>query len=187
MSAFVEAAAEVAGGGRVGNPLGAQGVEEDLVVASQFDVFQPSAVAQGVVGQVQHVIRLVIGHVDFQQVQAAVDGVDQSDLLCQPMHQADAAGANAADFVGQFDANVRRCKHRLSLVDALAIQSPLDASLGLPQTFRYTVFHSKSSLLRGLGLRCTCPLYPQKQGRFRVFLCNQPERFACLRTSLSLL
>ena len=31
----------------------------------------------------------------------------------------------------------------------------------------------------------THPLYPRKQGRFRVFLCNQHERFACLRTSAS--
>ena len=86
-----EAAAEVAGRGRVGNPLRAQGVEKDLVVAAQFDVFQPRAVAQRVVGQVQHVIRLVIGQMDFQQVHAAVDGLDQAALAGQLVHHADAA------------------------------------------------------------------------------------------------
>ena len=51
MSAGVEAAAEVAGGGRVGDAAGAEGVEEDLVVAAQFEVLQAGAVAQGVVGE----------------------------------------------------------------------------------------------------------------------------------------
>ena len=80
---FGEAAAEVARRGRVGNPLGAQGVEEDLVVAAQLDVLQPDAVAQRVVGQVQHVVRLVVGQMDLQQVQAAVDGLDQPGLAGQ--------------------------------------------------------------------------------------------------------
>ena len=93
----------------------AQGVEEDFVVAAQFDVFQPRAVAQGVVGQVQHVIRLVIGQMDFQQVHAAVDGLDQPDLLRQPMHHADATHADAPHLVRQLNTDVRRGEHRLSL------------------------------------------------------------------------
>jgi len=56
---------EVAGRGRVGDPLAAQGVEEHLVVAPQLDVFQPRPFAQRVVGQVQHVVRLVIRAMDF--------------------------------------------------------------------------------------------------------------------------
>lgn len=45
----VEAAAEVTGRGRIGNALGTQGIEEGLVVATTFDVFEASALAQGVV------------------------------------------------------------------------------------------------------------------------------------------
>ena len=122
---------------------------------------KPRAVAQGVVGEVEHVVRLVIGLVDFQQVEAAVDGVDEADFLGQAMDDADAAGGDAADFVGQFDANVRRRKHRLSLIESRAVQSPLDAPLGLSQTFRYTGFHSKSSLVCGWGLLCM-PILPAK-------------------------
>ena len=44
-----EAAAEVARRGGVRDAAGAQGVEEDLIVASQFDVFEAGAVAQGVI------------------------------------------------------------------------------------------------------------------------------------------
>ena len=36
-----EAAAEVARGGGVGDPLGAQGIEIDLIVAPQFEVLDP--------------------------------------------------------------------------------------------------------------------------------------------------
>ena len=59
-----EAAAEVAGGGGVGDAVGAQGVEEDVVVAPQFDVVEAGAVAQGVVGEVQDVVALVVREVD---------------------------------------------------------------------------------------------------------------------------
>jgi hypothetical protein len=48
---LVEAAAEVAGGGRVGESPGAQGVEEDLVLATEFEVLQAGAAAQGVVSE----------------------------------------------------------------------------------------------------------------------------------------
>ncbi len=63
-SASREAAAEIAGGGRIGDAAGAQGVEEDFVVAAQFDVLQAGAVAQGVVGEVEDVIGLVVGQME---------------------------------------------------------------------------------------------------------------------------
>jgi hypothetical protein len=56
----LETPAEVSGGGRIGDAAGAQGIEEDLVVATQFDVFQAGAIAQGVVGEIEDVIRLMI-------------------------------------------------------------------------------------------------------------------------------
>jgi hypothetical protein len=56
-----EAAAEVAGGGRVGDAAGAQGVEEDLVVAPQLDVLQAGPLAERVVGEVEDVVGFVEG------------------------------------------------------------------------------------------------------------------------------
>ena len=58
-SAQAESAAEVSGGGRVGDPLGAQGIEVDLVVASQFEVLELLSAGQDVEGDVQHVVGLV--------------------------------------------------------------------------------------------------------------------------------
>ena len=72
---FGEAAAEVPGGGRVGDAFGPQGVEVDLVVAADFEVLQPAAAGQEVVGDVQDVVALVIRQVPLQEVEALVDVV----------------------------------------------------------------------------------------------------------------
>jgi hypothetical protein len=63
-----EAAAEVAGRGRVGDAAGAQGVEKHFVVAAELDVLQTGALTQGVVGDIEHMIRLVKRQMDLEQV-----------------------------------------------------------------------------------------------------------------------
>ena len=63
-----EAAAEVTGGRGVGDALGAQGIEIDLVVASQFDVFDPLAAGQDVEGDVQDVVGFVVGQVPLEDM-----------------------------------------------------------------------------------------------------------------------
>ena len=45
-------------------------------------------------------IGLVVGQVEFEQVQAAVDGLDQADLASQSVEGTDAAAAQAAGAVG---------------------------------------------------------------------------------------
>ena len=54
-----EAAAEVPGGGGVGDASGAEGVEVDLVIASDFEVLDAAAAGQEVVGDVEDVVALV--------------------------------------------------------------------------------------------------------------------------------
>ena len=51
-----EAAAEIPGGGGVGDASGAEGVEIDLVVASQFEMLDAAAARQEVVGDVEDVV-----------------------------------------------------------------------------------------------------------------------------------
>jgi hypothetical protein len=63
---LVEAPADVAGRGGVGEALGTQGVEKDLVLATQFEVLQAGAVAQGVVSEGQDVVGLVVGEVELE-------------------------------------------------------------------------------------------------------------------------
>jgi hypothetical protein len=55
-----EAPTEVAGGRGIGDALGTQGIQERLIVAPLVDVFEAGAVAQGVVGDVQDMVGLVI-------------------------------------------------------------------------------------------------------------------------------
>jgi hypothetical protein len=59
---------EVPAGGGIRNALRAQGVEERLVAAMQFDVLQPQPVQQDVVSQIQNVIALVIRKMRLQKV-----------------------------------------------------------------------------------------------------------------------
>ena len=92
-----EAAAEVAGGGGVGDAVGAEGVEEDDVVASQFDVVEAGAVTEGVVGEVEDVVTLVVGEVVLEQVESCVDGLGESEFLDEQM---DGADATAGDGLG---------------------------------------------------------------------------------------
>lgn len=68
-----EATAEVASGGRIGDGFDAQGIEEHLVVAPQLDVLQGPAPAKHVVRDVQDVVRLVVGPMAAEQMEAFVD------------------------------------------------------------------------------------------------------------------
>ena len=43
-----------------------QSIEKSLIIAAQFDVFEPQTVQQGVVGKVQHMITLVIGQMALE-------------------------------------------------------------------------------------------------------------------------
>jgi hypothetical protein len=141
-----EPPAEVARGGRVGNAAGAQGVEEDLVVAAEFDVLQAGALAQGVVGEVEHMIRLVKRQVDLEQAEAVVDGVDQADLPGQGVDDANAAVDESAAAVGDLVMNVAGGDRGPGAIAELGgVEAALDAPLAVGQSAGYGSCHSKSS------------------------------------------
>ena len=72
-------AAEIAGRGRIGNATGAEGIEIDFILPARFQILQTGAIAQGVISQVEHMIRLVIGQMNLEQVQLVIDGIDKTD------------------------------------------------------------------------------------------------------------
>jgi hypothetical protein len=85
-----EAAAEVAGGGRVGDAVGPQDAEVDLVVAAELEVLDAQAAGEEIEGDVQDVVGFVVGQmpleevelaVDLLEVELAVDLLDEADLL----------------------------------------------------------------------------------------------------------
>ena len=110
--------------------MGAEGVEEDGVVASQFDVLQAIAVAQGVVSDVENVIGLMIGQMDLEKMQAFVDGVDEAALACEEMKGADAAIGRCRGCVGDVVMNVACLEDRLGAIAELGfVETALDLAL----------------------------------------------------------
>src|SRR5262249_19036987 len=109
--ALGEAAAEVPRRGGVGGAEGAQGIEVDLVVAPQFEVFDARATGQEIEGDVQDVVGFVVGQVSLEDVEAGVDVTDQSSALRHQEHGADAASGEALDAVGQFVVDVAGGDH----------------------------------------------------------------------------
>jgi hypothetical protein len=104
--AFAEAAAEVPGGGRVGDAFGPKGVEVDLVVTPDFEVFQATAAGQEVVGDIQDVVALVIRQRPLEEVEVLVDGPHQPEFLGQEVDGPDTTGGDGPHPVGELVVDV---------------------------------------------------------------------------------
>ena len=125
-----EATAEIAGGGGVGGAGCAQGVEEDFIVAAQFKILQTGAVAQGVVGEIKDVIGFMIGQMDFEQVQSAIDGLGESDMLHNFVDGPESAVTESVTAFGKVIVDVAGGELRLFLLGKFAwIEAALQTAL----------------------------------------------------------
>jgi hypothetical protein len=106
-----ETAAKVPGRGRVGNSFGTQGVEVDLVIAPQFEVFDSLAAGENIEGDIQDVVGFVVRKVPLEQMKVAVDLLDELDSLDHLKNGADAAGAEPPDAIGIFVVDIGRGHH----------------------------------------------------------------------------
>ena len=142
-----EPPAEVAGRGRVGDAACAQRVEEVRVLAAQFDVLQTGAVAQGVVGEIEHMIGFVVRQVQFEQVQAGINGLDQTATPRQQMEGPDAAAGDGARLVGYFVLNVagRELRSQAGRV-VFPIEAAFDSALAPGEPALENGVHLKSFL-----------------------------------------
>jgi hypothetical protein len=111
--AGLEPPAEVARGGGIGDPLGAKGIEEDLVVAPQFEMLDAGTASQDVAGDGQDVIALVIRQLTLEHVAMLVDVADQPGALGQQVDGPDVARGHGTGSVGQFVVDVGGSEHRL--------------------------------------------------------------------------
>ena len=127
-----ETAAEVPGRGRVGNSFGSQGVEVDLVIASQFEVLDPLAAGEDVEGDIQDVVGFVIRKVPLEQLKIAVDLLDELDSLGHQNDGADAARAETPDTVGVFVVDIGRSHHGYG---PLGHRRVIQSFLNSPSTF----------------------------------------------------
>ena len=132
----MKAATEIAGRRRIGNPASVQRIEQGFILSPQFQIFQACAAAQRVVRQVQHVIRLVIRQMHFQQVQSPVDRFGQPQFAHQTVDRSDSAACRAGRPFGQFVMDVASPEHGLRRVAQIPTIQAFDvavlAALDLP-------------------------------------------------------
>jgi hypothetical protein len=118
--------------------------------APKFDVFQAGAVAQGIVGEVEDVIGLVVRQVDLEQVQAAVEGLGEAELAHQEVNGTNAPVADAPAAVADFIRDVAGSEHGLGRAAAVArVEAFLNPPLATGQLVAYRGVHSKSFRDRG--------------------------------------
>ena len=144
---------------------GPECVEVDLVVAADLDVLQPGAARQEVVGDVQDVVRFMVGQVSLEEVEVLVDVVDQPGLPGQEVDRPDAAGCDGMDLVGEFVVDVGGGHHRLRSFDAgLVLQASGDAALASGELSADTGVHSKTSWWRTIEGREVPRLFAETRG-----------------------
>ena len=149
-----ETAAEFAGGGGIGDAIGSQGVEIHLVVAPQFEVLDPLTACEDAEGDVQDMVRLVIGKCTLSKWRLA------SMSLIKPVRRAREAWRRCRpreplDAIAQFIVNIARGHHGyrafpLRRIDQSIVNSPLpfleQSLLACCAVFLDSSTHSKASL-----------------------------------------
>src|SRR5262249_18710058 len=129
-----KAAAEVPGSRRVRETAGTQGVQEVLVLAAQLDVLEAGAVTEGVVSEVENVVRFMVGEGDLEDLQPLVDGLDEAEALRQGMDGPDATVADPVDTSRNRIVDVgRREQGSRAAADVGLVQAALAAALAVVQ------------------------------------------------------
>jgi hypothetical protein len=136
---------EVPAGGRVRNALSAQSIEEGLIIAPQLNILQPHSLEQRVVGQIQHMVALVVGQVFLKQMQPRVDLLPQPQFVDHQMDRPDASAVDRLGFLGHLIMNIAGLHDRLGLIApaTLRVQTTLNSQLAIAQDLRIASLHSK--------------------------------------------
>src|SRR5262249_1791812 len=168
-----ETAAEVPGGGRVGDPLCSQRVAIDLIIAEPFEMFDALAPSEDIESDVQDRVGLVVGQMPFEQVKIAVDLLDEIDLLSKEKDGPDAAGTEPTDAIGMLVVDVGGRHHGYGPLGAgCIVESFLDAPpcfleeslLACRTLFSESSTHSKAPLLRNSEDVISPPLFQKLAG-----------------------
>jgi hypothetical protein len=105
-----------------------------LVVAAEFHVLEAGAVAEGVVGDVEDVVGVVVGEMFLEDVESLVDGVDKSELSDESVDGPDTTVSDAACACGDLIVDVRGGKHRSGATTEVSfIEASVDAALAVIQ------------------------------------------------------
>ena len=172
--ARVETTAEVARRGGVGDAPGSQGIQVGLVATQQLQVLQTRPPGQQVVGDVEHVVGLVVGQMELQQAEALVDGLVEPELAYQEVDRSDAAMSRGAGAIAELVMDVGGGHDRPVAPPVVVLVQPShDPLLASFDLMAYLGIHSKTSVRWGSGF-CSHPLNPTKRRGFSRFLCAIP-------------
>src|SRR5207237_4003873 len=109
------------------------------------DVLQAVAVAKRVVGEIEDMIGFGVRQVDFEQMEFAINGIDEADALGEKMKGADAAVTDAVHAVGDFVVDVDGGKDRPMAAEGFGfVEAALGTALVSVQAMSYLGIHSKS-------------------------------------------
>ena len=163
-----EAAAEVPGGGGVGDASGPEGVEVDLIVATHFEVLDAAASGEEVVGDGEDVVALEVGLMTLEEMEVVVEVFHQMEFLCHEVDGSDASGGDGSGAVGHFIVDVGSGHHGLMTFDTrLVYDAASDSLLACGELAVDSGVHSKTSWRRMIeGVKYLD--YPLKPGGFRV-------------------
>jgi hypothetical protein len=157
--------------------VGAEGIQEDLVLAAEFAVLQAGAVGEGIGGEGEDVVGLVRGEVEREQVQVVVDDLDAADLAGQGVADAEAAAAEAAGARGDRVVASRSGAHgSVTARSGGLVEATRDAALAVGAWASYLGLHLKS-LRTNTGFMGRTIMKPRKRPRdFKLFRFSWPER-----------
>ena len=143
-----KAATEVSRRGGVGEAARAQGVQQDLVVAQEFQVLQAGAAAHGVVGDSENVIGFVIGQVNLEEAELLVEGFVQAPVFDEPMDCPEAAAGDSAGALGDLVLDVAGGEDGLEGEGIPAfVEAALDSALAFLEPASENGTHLKSSFV----------------------------------------
>ena len=163
--------------------LAPEGVEVDLVIAPQFEVLDALAADEDIEGDIQDVVGFVVRKVPLEQVEVAVDLLDELESLDHLKNEADAAGAESADAIGIFVVDIGRGHHGNG---PLGHRGIVEAFLNSPSTFLENSLlacrrfisessaHSKAPLFRNNEDVFLPTLFQKHSGVFELFLGTTP-------------
>ena len=127
-----------------------EGVEEGLVLTTEFQILEASAITEGVVGNGQDVVGLVIRQVYLEQMKTFVDGLGQTDMVNKPVDDAYAAVNDGPVAVGNVIVEgVRREDGPVGLGVPRFIDSAFDSGLAFAEPRVENPFHLKSLVWSG--------------------------------------
>ena len=141
---LTKAPREISGRRRIGYPFRSQSIQEHFILPAQFNIFQPLPSCYDIVGDVQHMVALVVRQVDFEQLQVPIQILHQPQTLHHQMYRSNPTAVHSLRSLRHLIDNVTGFEHRTGLiVPVLGFEPTLDSVLAIAEDPWVVSIHSK--------------------------------------------